>query len=45
VGSGLTGTRIEAPTAEVYSKERLHSALGYQSPFELETSFAQNKAR
>jgi transposase InsO family protein len=29
--------------AEIYNKERLHSALGYKSPLEFETTFAQNK--
>jgi putative transposase len=37
--------RINSFIAEVYHKERLHSALGYQSPLEFETAFAQNKAR
>ena len=37
--------RINGFIAEVYNKERLHSALGYQSPLEFETTFAQNKAR
>ncbi|WP_181769784.1 integrase core domain-containing protein [Bradyrhizobium sp. UNPF46] len=36
---------INSFIAEVYNKERLHSALGYQSPIELETAFAQNKVR
>jgi transposase InsO family protein len=31
--------------AEIYNKDRLHSALGYRSPLEFETAFAQNKAR
>jgi len=36
--------RINGFIAEVYNKDRLHSALGYQSPLEFETAFAQNKA-
>nr|GAJ37821.1 transposase for insertion sequence element IS904 [Bradyrhizobium sp. DOA9] len=35
--------RIDCFIAEVYNKERFHSALGYQSPLEFETAFAQNR--
>jgi transposase InsO family protein len=36
--------RIDDFIAEVLNKDRLHSALGYKSPLEFETAFAQNKA-
>jgi hypothetical protein len=42
---GAARRRIDGFISEVYNKDRLHSALGYQSPLEFETAFAQNKAR
>jgi len=35
--------RINGFIAEVYNKDRLHSALGYQSPLEFEAAFAQTR--
>jgi putative transposase len=37
--------RIDGFITDVYNKERLHSALGYQSPLEFEAAFAQKKTR
>ena len=37
--------RIDDFIANVYNSERLHSALGYRSPLEFETAFAQNKPK
>ncbi|WP_271498081.1 IS3 family transposase [Bradyrhizobium sp. CCBAU 11357] len=36
---------INSFIAEVYDKERLHSALGYQLPIEFEAAFGQSKVR
>ena len=36
--------RIDDFIANIYNTERLHSALGYQSPLEFETAIAQSKA-
>ena len=37
--------RIDDFIANIYNTERLHSALGYLSPLEFETAFAQTKHR
>jgi putative transposase len=37
--------RIDDFIANIYNSERLHSALGYRSPLEFETAFAQNKPK
>lgn len=37
-------SRIDDFIANIYNTERLHSALGYRSPLEFETAFAQSKA-
>lgn len=36
--------RIDDFIANIYNRERLHSALGYRSPLEFEAAFAQSKA-
>jgi putative transposase len=35
--------RVNGFIDQVYNKDRLHSALGYRSPFEFEAAFAQNR--